>query len=55
MNDLREKLTDGEVSEMIHETDDEGDGQINYEEVDETIHRAGRGARLGMGALPRSR
>ncbi|RXH96674.1 hypothetical protein DVH24_009178 [Malus domestica] len=32
MANLGEKLTDEEVSEMIREADDDGDGQVNYEE-----------------------
>ncbi|CAN6577752.1 unnamed protein product [Malus baccata var. baccata] len=32
MANLGEKLTDEEVSEMIREADDDGDGQVNYDE-----------------------
>jgi calmodulin len=32
MTNLGEKLTDGEVDEMIRESDVDYDGQINYEE-----------------------
>ncbi|KAL6281743.1 hypothetical protein ACE6H2_018624 [Prunus campanulata] len=32
MANLGEKLTDEEVDEMIREADEDGDGQVNYEE-----------------------
>merc|ERR1712232_546645 len=32
MMNLGEKLTDAEVDEMIREADQDGDGQINYDE-----------------------
>uniref|UniRef100_A0A452FKH5 EF-hand calcium-binding domain-containing protein 11 n=1 Tax=Capra hircus TaxID=9925 RepID=A0A452FKH5_CAPHI len=32
MTNLGEKLTDGEVEEMIREADIDGDGEVNYEE-----------------------
>ncbi|KAL2507368.1 Calmodulin-7 [Forsythia ovata] len=32
MLNLRKNLTNEEVDEMIHEADDDGDGQINFEE-----------------------
>ncbi|XP_063428906.1 calmodulin-like [Mytilus trossulus] len=32
MTNLGEKLTDGEVDEMIREADTDGDGQVNYSE-----------------------
>ena len=32
MANLGEKLTDEEVNEMIREADEDGDGQVNYEE-----------------------
>ena len=31
-NNLGEKLTDEEISDMIHEADTDGDGEINYQE-----------------------
>jgi len=31
MQSLGERLTDQEITEMIHEADIDGDGQINYE------------------------
>ena len=31
MANLGEKLTDGEIEEMIREADTDGDGQVNYE------------------------
>lgn len=33
MTNLGEKLTSEEVDEMIRETDIDGDGQVNYEEL----------------------
>lgn len=32
MANLGEKLTDEEVDEMIREADEDGDGQVNYDE-----------------------
>ncbi|GKV05267.1 hypothetical protein SLEP1_g17298 [Rubroshorea leprosula] len=32
MTNLREKLTEEEVDEMIREADTKGDGHVNYEE-----------------------
>ncbi|VDO33243.1 unnamed protein product [Brugia timori] len=34
MTNLGEKLTDEEVDEMIREADIDGDGQVNYEDID---------------------
>ena len=31
-NNLGEKLTDEEISDMIYEADTDGDGEINYQE-----------------------
>jgi Ca2+-binding EF-hand superfamily protein len=32
MKNLGEKLTDEEINEMIREADDDGDGEVDYEE-----------------------
>ena len=32
MRNLGEKLTDEEIDEMIREADDDGDGEVSYEE-----------------------
>ena len=32
MQNLGERLTDDEINEMIREADDDGDGEVDYEE-----------------------